>query len=81
MAKFTLLEVHLDGAEFTANAPGVDGAGSDTENGESGDDEGDGGTGGLPLAALLLLALTVVAVVAVSKLLGHDEDEDALEAI
>ena len=31
MAKFTFLEVHLDGAEFTANAPGSKVGGADDE--------------------------------------------------
>ncbi|MBX0323441.1 hypothetical protein EGH21_10415 [Halomicroarcula sp. F13] len=74
MAKFTLLELHLDGAEFTANAPGV---GSD-ETAETATDEGDasdsGGRGGV-LALVVLLALVGVAVAGKKLLSGSDDEE------
>ncbi|WP_436924141.1 hypothetical protein [Halosimplex amylolyticum] len=87
MAKFTLLEVHLDDAEFTANAPY-----SDAESAET------GGLGGLPFGAdedegvetateddgsnpfgiVLTFAGMILAVVAIRRLLGGS-GEPALE--
>jgi len=75
MAEFTLFEVHLDGAEFTVNAPfssadGEDAAVDDRDGlGADGDRAGGGlGVGGVVVA---LLALVVLAVV-VRKVLGDD---------
>jgi hypothetical protein len=80
MAKFTLLEIHLDEADFTANAPYSEG-GSDGEPegfdglpfGESGDeatetasDEG----GANPFGIVLTFAGMILAVVALRRLLG-----------
>lgn len=82
MAKFTLLEIHLDGAEFTANAPFSDSGESDDspdiEVGEVGDEESSGGPSWLP-AVVGLVFLVVVAVVAKKKLGGSDEDEPVPE--
>jgi len=62
MVDITLLEVHLDGAEFTANAPGIDDA-EGTSPLPVGDDatEGsdDGGGLGPVLVGVLLLAVAV----------------------
>lgn len=79
MAKFTFLEVHLDGAEFTANAPlsnsggGEEGeADPDIEVGEVGDEE-PGGKGKWVAALVGLVFLVVVAAAAKKKLGGSDE--------
>jgi len=79
MAKFTLLEVHLDGSEFTANAPysksedeaadGFDGlpfGESDDETAETATD--DGGTN--PFGIALTFAGMILAVVALRRVLG-----------
>ncbi|WP_209452125.1 hypothetical protein [Halosimplex halophilum] len=79
MAKFTLLEVHLDGAEFTANAPyseaepdeGADGFGA-LPFGEDETDEAtatdEGGTN--PFGIVLTFAGMILAVVALRRILG-----------
>ncbi|GGN89743.1 MULTISPECIES: hypothetical protein [Haloarcula] len=74
MAKFTLLELHLDGAEFTANAPGV-GNGETAETAADESEASDSGGRGGVLALVVLLALVGVAV-AGKKLLGGSDDED-----
>ena len=61
MAKFTLFELHLDGAEFTANAPAF---GSPDDEAESESDESGGRLGAALLAVGALAGLAVVAVVA-----------------
>jgi len=68
MVDITLFELHLDGAEFTANAPnsGV----LDDEDVE----ESEGGGAPLGLFAVLALVVLVVAAVAAKKLGGGDED-------
>jgi hypothetical protein len=77
MAKFTFLEVHLDGAEFTANAPGSKLDESDDEPdievGDVGDEESSAGKGKWVAALVGLLFLVAVAVVAKQKLGGDDE--------
>jgi hypothetical protein len=81
MAKFTFLEVHLDGAEFTANAPLSNSGGEagesddepDIEIGEVGDEESSAGKGKWVAALVGLLFLVAVAVVAKQKLGGDDE--------
>ena len=76
MVDITLFELHLDGSEFTANAPGV--GGSD----EAETDRDDGGAPLGPLAVLALVVLVVVAVAA-KKLRGGDDEpplDDAAEA-
>ena len=80
MAKFTLLEVHLDGSEVTANAPFSTkrDAESPTESEsapvdvETPADESDG-VGG-PGAVILGLVVLVVAVVVLRRLLGGDSE-------
>ena len=72
MVDITLFELHLDGSEFTANAPGV---GKSDEEGDESD------SGGAPLglvAGLVLVVLVVVAVVAVKKRGGSDGEESPL---
>jgi len=74
MAKFTLLELHLDDSTFTANAPFSNDAELPDDAAE--DDEAAGGDDdGRPwLAALVgLLFLAVLAVLVKKKLGGDDE--------
>ncbi|MFB6151688.1 MAG: hypothetical protein ABEJ40_07775 [Haloarculaceae archaeon] len=85
MVEFTFLEVHLDGAEFTANAPFADRSeAAETEEAESGvAGEDDGGFD--PLPALLALGVLVLVVAVIRKLVGGggadlDLDEDDLLA-
>ncbi|WP_255149382.1 hypothetical protein [Halorarius halobius] len=77
MVKLTFLEVHLDGAEFTANAPlsdsGGDGDGPDIEVGEAGDEQSGGGKRWVG-ALVGLLFLVAVAVVAKKQLGGSDDE-------
>ena len=88
MAKFTLLELHLDGAEFTANAPfssDDDESASESRWSRAGTDESgdetDGAAGGGPsvgrLALVLLGVVVVVAVVLRLYLGGSDADDDS----
>ncbi|WP_336339049.1 hypothetical protein [Haloarcula brevis] len=88
MAEFTLLEVHLDGAEFTANAPFSSADDDDESTSKSRwsrsrtdepSDETDTEDGGRSVGRLALAALAVVAVVAVATRLylgGADDDSD-----
>ncbi|QPV65188.1 hypothetical protein I7X12_17850 [Halosimplex litoreum] len=80
MAKFTLLEIHLDGAEFTANAPYSEGE-PDDDTGFGGlpfgEDEGDETAetasdedGTNPFGIVLTFAGMILAVVALRRLLG-----------
>ena len=67
MVDITLFELHLDGSEFTANAPGV---------GTSEEEPDDSDSGGAPLglvAGLVLVVFVVVAAVAVRKRGGDQE--------
>ncbi|MFB6173897.1 MAG: hypothetical protein ABEI39_04565 [Halobacteriales archaeon] len=76
MVEITVLEVHLDGSEFTANAPFSRGDDSDDESGvipfgdddESVEPSDDGGSSLLP-AVVVLVGLAVVAL-AVRRVLG-----------
>lgn len=58
MAKYTLFELHIDGAEFTANVPGAE-ATEDTETDEA-------ERGRLPFALLAIVALAVLAAAAIA---------------
>ena len=69
MVELTLFEIHLDGAEFTANAPSID-TGSDEESAdESGlgglgsTDEGDSPNPGTAILGTLVFAVLVAVVV------------------
>ena len=80
MAKFTLLEIHLDDADFTANAPYSSESADDTdgfgglpfggdesdETAETASDEG----GVNPFGIVLTFAGMILAVVALRRLLG-----------
>lgn len=83
MAEFTFLEVHLDGASLTANAPFSGGTGGgdedpDVEVGSVGEEEG--GSRKPWLAALVgLLFLVVVAVLAKKKLGGRSDPVPELD--
>jgi hypothetical protein len=68
MVDITLFELHLDGAEFTANAPN---GGLLGEDGAS--DESDSGSAPLGLFAVLALVVLAGAAVAVKKRGGSDE--------
>ena len=78
MAKFTFLEVHLDGAEFSANTP-LGTAGGDADDdpdisvGEVGDEEESSGKGKWVAALVGLVFLVAVAFVAKQKF-GSDDD-------
>ncbi|WP_459191402.1 hypothetical protein [Halosimplex sp. J119] len=81
MVEITFLEVHLDGAEFTANAPGSGGFSDEdgaTDETGLGSGESDTGGGSSPLPSLLAFVGLVVAVVVVRRLLGGS-GEPALE--
>ena len=65
MVDITIFELHLDGSEFTANAPGV----GESDEGDA--DESDSGSAPLGLFAVLALVGLVVAGVAAKKL-GSD---------
>ncbi|MFB6074401.1 MAG: hypothetical protein ABEJ89_05265 [Haloarculaceae archaeon] len=66
MAKFTLLEVHFEGSEFTANAPF-------SESGEE-DTPTEPGSGGLPVAPLAVLAVLAALALVLRKVLGSDDE-------
>lgn len=71
MAKFTLLELHLDDSTFTANAPLT----SDGELPDDGGSEAADADGGRSwLAALIGLLFLAVLAVLVKKKLGGDDD-------
>ncbi|WP_415382286.1 hypothetical protein [Halosimplex sp. TS25] len=86
MAKFTLLEVHLDDAEFTANAPYSDAESAETGGlgglpfGGDGDEGIETATddGSNPFGIVLTFAGMILAVVAIRRLLGGS-GEPALE--
>ncbi|MEF8887228.1 MAG: hypothetical protein V5A30_05425 [Haloarculaceae archaeon] len=87
MAKFTLLEVHLEDASFTANAPysGASGDGQDDDTGE--DDTGttaaDGDSGGRGKAfvgLLVVVAILALAYLGSRKLGGEDVPDMEVEA-
>lgn len=75
MAEFTFLEVHLDGAEFSPNAPFSKTTASDGPDVEVGSIGDEAGRSRKPWLATLigLLFLVVVAIVAKKKL-GSDAD-------
>lgn len=80
MAKFTLFELHLEGAQFTANAP-YSGESAEAEGSEIEIEDEEEAAGGFPfglLAALGVIA-AVVSLVVVKKVLGGSETEDAPE--
>ena len=82
MAKFTLLEVHLEDASFTANAPysGTGGENVDDEGAEDGSDEDatagadDSGGPGKALVGLLVVVAILALAYLGSRRLGGDED-------
>jgi len=85
MAKFTLLEVHLEDASFTANAPysGTSGDGADEDAADTDDEAAAGGDSGGPGKALVGL-LVVVAILALAylgsrRLGGEDLPDVAVE--
>jgi hypothetical protein len=80
MTKITFFEFHLDGAEFTANAPGSGQEEADEAGVETAVDSDESGAG--PLLALVGLVLLVGLVVAAKKLLGGDSElsPEAVEA-
>jgi len=79
MVDITIFELHLDGSEFTANAPW-----SGDEEGESEEAEGDDeSSGGPPLGLFVvgaLLAFVGLAVAAKKVRGGDDTDLDDIEA-
>jgi MYXO-CTERM domain-containing protein len=75
MVELTLFEIHLDGSEFTANAPFTSGESDDSDDFEVAS-EGDSG-GPNPAKAVLGLLVLVVALVLVRRLVsGSDETEE-----
>lgn len=74
MAKFTLLEVHLDESTFTANAPF---SGEAEEEAEPTDAEGGSSPAAVIGALVGLLFLAIVALAVKRKLSGQDDDEFA----
>lgn len=81
MVQLTLFEIHLDGSEFTANAPFSSASAEEAEEAEDGDweefgSEAEGG-GPNPLKlAVLALVVSVVVTVVVRKLVGGDEADE-----
>lgn len=74
MAKYTLFELHIDGAEFTANVPGAE-ATEDPEDTETDEAE----RGRLPFALLAIVALAVLAAAAIAaKRFTGDTDSSPL---
>jgi len=77
MVDITIFEVHLDGSEFTANAP-LSGADESAESVDA-DTESDG-SGGAPLGLFAVAAVLglVALVVAAKKVSGGDADLDEI---
>jgi hypothetical protein len=76
MAKFTLLELHLDDSTFTANAPFSSDADLPADGAGDGETTVEDADGGRPwLAALVGLLFLAVLAVLVKKKLGGDEEE------
>ncbi|MFU1781723.1 hypothetical protein ACM16X_10110 [Haloarcula japonica] len=90
MAEFTLLELHLDGAEFTANAPFSAADDDDESNSKSrwsrsrtdkaSDETDTDGGSGPSVGRLVLAVLGVVAVVALVLRLYLGGSEDAADS-
>lgn len=88
MAKFTLLEVHLEDASFTANAPysGASGEGADGKETDDEDDgataaDGDSGGRGKALVGLLVVvAVLALAYLGSRRLGGEDVPDVEVEA-
>ncbi|MFC7141958.1 hypothetical protein ACFQMA_19235 [Halosimplex aquaticum] len=80
MVDITLLEVHLDGAEFTANAPGSGVRSGDTdERDESGLGGGSGPDGGSNPLPTLIAFVGLVAVVVLVRRILRGSGEPTLE--
>ncbi|MFC6863035.1 hypothetical protein ACFQGE_06110 [Halomicroarcula sp. GCM10025817] len=77
MVDVTLFELHLEGSQFTANAPNS-GVGEATESDEDTGEVADEGTGAVPvtLLAVLGVVLALASAVAAKKMLGGDADAD-----
>ncbi|MFC7020611.1 MULTISPECIES: hypothetical protein [Haloarcula] len=78
MVDVTLFELHLEGSQFTANAPDS-GVGGATESDEDTGEVADEGTGTVPVALLAVLGvvLALASAVAAKKILGGvDEASD-----
>lgn len=76
MAKFTFLEVHLDGAEFT-NLTGAGEEATEVVASEESEDEAEeSGGGGLVGAVVALVVLGVLAYAATRYLGGEESDLD-----
>lgn len=81
MAKFTFLEVHLDGADISGSlATGGEGTETEVVASEEGE-EGEGGSAGTVVAALVGLVFLVTVAYVARKYLGGEgaEDLDDLE--
>ncbi len=93
MAKFTLFEVHLEDASFTANAPysgkGSEGSESDSEDEYEEEDEeeeegaaadsGSGGPGRALVGLLVVVAILALAYLGSRRLGGDDVPDVAVE--
>ena len=76
MVEFTFLEIHLEEADFTANAPYSYGE-KDVEAGEGPPPESDESRKGTALAAVVgLVFLAVVAVLARRRYLDGEADDE-----
>jgi hypothetical protein len=77
MAKFTLLEIHLDESTLTANAPysGRDEA-EDGEDDYTAASEGSGGRGKAAGLALVVLAVLAVVAVVLRRVIGGGDSEE-----
>jgi len=83
MVELTLFEVHLDGAEFTANAPfssadaeEADDADWEVLGGDEGGESEDAGGGPNPGKAVFAVVLAVVLAVVIKKVLGGGGDAE-----
>jgi hypothetical protein len=81
MVDITILELNLEGADFTANAPGSGESASEMKGGlfSGSDDEesvaaDESGGGPSPLPLVVGVAVLVLAVVAVRRLLGGEAE-------
>lgn len=87
MAKFTLLEVHLEDASFTANAPYSGASGEEADSDGTADEDADGaaaadgdsgGRGKVLVGLVVVVAILALAYLG-SRRLGGDEDVPDVE--
>jgi hypothetical protein len=82
MAKFTLLEVHLEDASFTANAPysGSSGEEAEEEREAAAPEDDSGGRGKALVGLLAVVAVLALAYLGSRRLGGGDVPDVEVEA-